>query len=100
MLCEWLANGGATRKEPTCLLGRTAGFGQKRKFAISLLARGQLGSHFENITNLTNANSSGIAPKLGSIKRFSIQQTVDKRTEVGWSMLPIRVVEEQPRTRD
>ena len=37
---------------------------------------------------------------LGPIERLSIQQTVDERTEWCRSMLPVRVVQEQPRARD
>lgn len=37
---------------------------------------------------------------LEPIERFSIQQTVDERTEEGGSMLPARIVEEQPRARN
>ena len=34
------------------------------------------------------------------IELFSIQQAVDERTEEGRSMLPARIVEEQPRARN
>jgi len=37
---------------------------------------------------------------LAPIARFSIQQTVDECTKDGWSMLPTRIVEEQPRARN